>query len=151
MVPRFFCVNSLLGTDREKLIPTKMLENVWSTIVSWFHSVDKKIQILRQFNDAAEMAYVQGVVPTLLKAKFSKGNDNYKHQFSNWLSHGFRVEAFTGRQLSKNELVEIGNTILADPTLVRKLVVLGFDTLEVQCDSGQYGCMWQLKDHIAIE
>jgi len=44
----------------------------------------------------------------------------------------------------------IGATILADSVLVRRLVVLGFDTLEVHDDIGMYGLKWQLKNFIAI-
>jgi hypothetical protein len=44
----------------------------------------------------------------------------------------------------------IGNVILSDSELVRRLVVLGFDTLEVHGDKGQYGLRWQLKDFMLI-
>ena len=127
-----------------------MLENVWTSILDWFSDRSKRTKLVRGFNNAAKEAYVQGIVPTLLKAEFSKGNSEYRHQFSDWLLHGFRVTAFVGKQLSKNELIEIGTTVLSDAVLVRQLVVLGFDTLEVQGDIGVFGCMWQLTDHIAI-
>lgn len=127
-----------------------MLENIWISILDWFSDRNQRAKLLRGFNNAAKTAYIQGAVPTLLKAEFSKGNNMYTHQFSDWLRHGFRVTAFSGKQLSKNELIEIGTTILSDAILVRQLVVLGFDTLEVQGDTGVYGCMWQLKDHISI-
>ena len=48
------------------------------------------------------------------------------------------------------EMKAIGATILADSVLVRRLVVLGFDTLEVHDDIGMYGLKWQLKNFIAI-
>lgn len=127
-----------------------MLENVWTSILDWFSDRSKRTKLVRGFNNAAKEAYVQGMVPTLLKAEFSKGNSEYRHQFSDLLLHGFRVTAFVGKQLSRNELIEIGTTVLSDAVLVRQLVVLGFDTLEVQGDIGVFGCMWQLKDHIAI-
>ena len=44
----------------------------------------------------------------ILKGKISKGESAYKHQFSNWLNTGYRIQAFTGRQLSKDELIHIG-------------------------------------------
>ena len=105
---------------------------------------------MRSFNESARNSFVGGIAPTLLKAKISKGENSYKHQFSNWLNTGCRIQAFTGRQLSKDELMHIGKVILNDEILVRKLVVLGWDTLEIHGDEGDYGCRWQLKDYIPL-
>ncbi len=127
-----------------------MFNNTWNTIVQWFSDRSERNKLLRSFNKAARDAFISGVAPTLLEAKFSKGNSSYKHQFSNWLSSGFRIQAFSGRQLTKDELMFIGQVILNDGALVRKLVVLGFDTLEVHGDKGSYGLRWQLKDHIMV-
>jgi hypothetical protein len=46
--------------------------------------------------------------------------------------------------------MHIGKVILNDEILVRKLVVLGWDTLEIHGDEGTYGCRWQLKDYIPL-
>ena len=51
---------------------------------------------------------------------------------------------------TKEELIKIGNVILDDSILVRKLIVLGWDTLEIHGDKGSYGCRWQLKDYIPL-
>ncbi len=56
----------------------------------------------------------------------------------------------SGRQLTKEEIVAIGATILADAVLIRRLVVLGFDTLEVHGDTGKYGLKWQLKNFLQL-
>lgn len=127
-----------------------MFGNVWNNLLQWFQDRSERNRLIRNFNDSARKAFVSGIVPTLLKASVSKGESSYRHQFSNWFNSGFRVQAFTGRQLSKDELVTIGSVILNDSTLVRRLVVLGFDTLEVHGDAGIYGCRWQLKSHIQI-
>jgi hypothetical protein len=52
---------------------------------------------------------------------------------------GFRIVAFSGQQLSRPELKEVGLTVLQNPELSRQLVVLGFDTLEVQPNVGTFG------------
>ena len=80
----------------------------------------------------------------------SKGDSAFKHQFSSWLNSGFRIQVFTGRVLTRAEIITIGKVILSDETLVRKLVILGWDTLEVHGDKGTYGCKWQLKDFILL-
>lgn len=127
-----------------------MLSNTWNDILDWFQDRSEKNRLIRSFNNSAKNAFVAGIAPTLLKASISKGDRSYKHQFSNWLNTGFRIQAFSGRALSKDELIYIGNVILNDDVLVRKLIVLGWDTLEIHGDKGSYGCKWQLKDHIAL-
>ena len=60
----------------------------------------------------------------------------------------FRIKIFTGRLLTKDEMIFIGNTILSNEQLVRRLVVLGWDTLEIHGENATYGCKWKLADHI---
>jgi hypothetical protein len=127
-----------------------MLSNSWNNILDWFRDRSERSKLVRSFNESARNSFVGGIAPTLLKAKISKGESSYKHQFSNWLNTGYRIQAFTGRQLSKDELMHIGKVILNDEILVRKLVVLGWDTLELHGDEGTYGCRWQLKDYIPL-
>lgn len=127
-----------------------MLANTWNTILDWFRDRSERSKLIRSFNESARESFVAGIAPTLLKASISKGEATYKHQFSNWLNTGYRIQAFTGRVLSKDELIHIGKVILNDSVLVRKLVVLGWDTLEIHGDAGTYGCRWQLKDYIPL-
>lgn len=127
-----------------------LFANTWNRIVEWFQDRTERNRLVRSFNDSARRAFVAGVAPTLLKASISRGEKSFRHQFSNWLNSGFRIQAFTGRVLLKNELILIGNAIISDDVLIRKLVVLGFDTLEVCGDKGMYGCRWQLKDYLQL-
>lgn len=127
-----------------------MFENIWNNIIEWFHDRSERSKLIRSFNDSARNAFVLGTAPTLLKSRISKGESCYRHQFSNWFNTGFRIQAFTGRALSKEELIHIGNVILDDKALVRRLIVLGWDTLEIHGDAGKYGCRWQLKDYIPL-
>jgi hypothetical protein len=127
-----------------------MLENVWNNIIDWFRDRSERANLVRSFNESARKAFIAGTAPTLLKSSISRGESSYKHQFSNWLNSGFRIQAFTGRVLTKNELIHIGKVILSDSVLARRLVVLGFDTLEIHGDEGSYGCKWQLKDYLKL-
>ncbi|MBO7201966.1 MAG: hypothetical protein J6V30_00300 [Paludibacteraceae bacterium] len=128
-----------------------MFENTWNSILDWFRERNERSILIRQFNESARSSFYNLMVPTLLKASISRGDSNYKHQFSHWLNSGFRIQTFKGRQLSREEIVTIGKVILSDEVLIRKLVVLGFDTLEVCCDVGNYGCKWQLKTFLQLE
>jgi hypothetical protein len=127
-----------------------MLENFWNRIIDWFRDRSERSQLIRSFNDSAKNSFIIGEAPTLLKARISKGERSYRHQFSNWLNSGFRIQAFSGRQLAKDEIKQIGEVILNDNVLVRRLIVLGWDTLEIHGDQGIYGLRWQLKDYIAL-
>jgi len=127
-----------------------MFENTWNGIVDWFIDRSERAKLIRSFNESAKSSFVKGQAPTLLKATISKGESSYKHQFSNWLKTGFRIEAFSGRNLTKDEIKQIGAVILNDNTLIRKLIVLGWDTLEIHGDQGAFGLRWQLKDYISL-
>ena len=127
-----------------------MFENFINRIKDWFSDRNDRNRLIRDFNESARNAFVSGIAPTLLKASMSKGCSEYKHQFSAWPNSGFRIIAFSGRQLSKNEINAIGQTIINDDVLVRRLVVLGWDTLEVQGDTGIFGLRWQLKDYLLL-
>ena len=123
-----------------------MLGNIWNNILDWFQDLDSRSRLVRDFNAFANEAFIAGEVPTLLKADMSRGDRNYKHRYSNWFQSGFRITTFSGRQLSKTELKNVGAVVLSNGPLVRKLVVLGWDTLEVRSDAGKFGLKWQLKD-----
>lgn len=127
-----------------------MLTNTWNRIIDWFRDRSERIILLRSFNDSAKNSFISGEAPTLLKANISKGERSYRHQFSNWLNTGFRIQAFSGRQLTKDEIKQIGDVIINDNVLVRRLIVLGWDTLEIHGDKGTYGLRWQLKDYVAL-
>jgi hypothetical protein len=127
-----------------------MLNNLWNNILEWFEDRSERARLIRSFNSSAKNAFVSVIAPTLLKASISRGESSYKHQFSNWINSGFRIQAFTGRVLTKDEILRIGKIILEDSVLVRRLIVLGWDTLEIHGDKGGYGCRWQLKDFIPL-
>lgn len=127
-----------------------LFENTWNRIIEWFKDRSERAKLVRSFNEAARDAFISGRAPTALKASISKGDSSYKHEFSAWFNTGFRIQALAGRQLSKDEMIFIGNVILNNELLVRRLVVLGWDTLEVHDDHGIYGCKWKLSDYAQI-
>ena len=117
----------------------------WYKIVEWFRDRSDRQNLILKFNATAKESFILGIAPVLLNATPSRGDSSYKHAYSHWLFSGFRIKAMSGRNLTRDEMKAIGATILADSVLVRRLVVLGFDTLEVHDDIGMYGLKWQLK------
>lgn len=126
------------------------LENTWNRVVEWFKDRSERGRLVRSFNETAREAFISGQAPTALKASISRGLPAYRHEFSVWMNTGFRIQALAGRELTKAEIVFIGEVVLANETLVRRLVVLGWDTLEVHGDHGRYGCRWCLADYANI-
>lgn len=124
--------------------------NTWNNIVAWFNDRSERNRLVRSFNQSAKDAFVMGRAPTMLKASISRGVSEYRHQFSMWLNTGFRIQALSGRALSRDEMVVIGQVILHDTSLVRRWVSLGWDTLEIHDDTGRYGCRWKLMDYANV-
>ncbi|MFM7016476.1 MAG: hypothetical protein ACKOX3_09135 [Bacteroidota bacterium] len=128
-----------------------MFGNIINSIKSWFSDLSERSRLVDSFNTAAKNAYVRGIVPTYLKASISRGDSSFRHQHSHWLNSGFRVAIFNGSSLSKNELMSIGATLMSDQGLIRQMVVLGFDTLEIFGERDMYGLKWPLKDLLIID
>ncbi len=115
-------------------------------ITDWFGEMSERYSLIKNFNRAGKNAFIAGRAPTLLEAKITSGESAYKHAFSKWLGGGFRIKALSGRPLSKSELIEVGRVVLDNDELVRKLISLGWDTLEVHDNAGFNGCKWKLMD-----
>lgn len=123
-----------------------LLQNYWNRIVEFFRERRSRNELVRNFNEDARKAFVNGVMPLRLEASVSRGNRKYQHPYSNiLLGTGFRIkaESLNGYVLSREDKINIGGVILSNPDLVRNLVSLGWDTLEVH--SGSTGCQWQLR------
>ena len=124
-----------------------MFANIWNRIVEWFRDRSERNRLVQSFNQSARYAFIRGEAGTLLKASISKGNPEYRHMFSKLMNTGFRIQALSGRVLSKDEMMDIGESILYNTILVRNLIALGWDTLEVHDDTGCHGCRWRLIDY----
>lgn len=119
-------------------------------VKEWFGEMTERYRLVKDFNRAAKNAFIAGIAPTLLEAKITKGDSSYKHAFSKWLGGGFRIKALSGRSLEKSELIEIGRVVLDNEELTRKMISLGWDTLEVHANQGYNGAKWALKDYANI-
>jgi len=124
--------------------------NRLSFIVDWFNDFSARRNLTRNFNLSAREAFVSGVAPTLLESSVSIGESAYRHVFSKFMSGGFRIKALSGRPLTRQEIISIGSVVLENQQLVRKLISLGWDTLEVHDNAGYNGLKWKLYDHSGI-
>ena len=123
---------------------------MWHRLIDWFSDVRERYRLVRDFNTMAKQAFISGYAPTLLEARTTIGCLDYRHAFSKFMAGGFRIKALSGDALEKNELIEIGKVVLDNEELVRKLVSLGWDTLEVHDLKGFQGYKWSLKEYAKI-
>jgi hypothetical protein len=143
----------MVTTQNKQTRIDKTFKIMWHKIfeiIDWFGEMSERFKLVKDFNRAGKNAFISGQAPTLLEAKVTNGNSAYRHQFSRFLGGGFRIKALSGRPLKKDEMIEIGKVILDNKELVRKLIALGWDTLEVHDNAGYNGCQWCLKDHANI-
>ena len=123
----------------------------WNRLVTWFSELSEKQRCVNEFNRAAKEAFIYGNVPVYMKAEISRGNRSYKHSMSSFLFSGFRIRTVSGRFLTRNEIEAVGATISANTTLMRKLVTLGFDTLEICSPEGSLVKDWRLTGIMQIQ
>ena len=116
-------------------------------IADWFADLTERRRVVKDFNYAAKDAFIQGYAPTLLQAKTTRGDSYYRHSFSKFMSGGYRIKALSGRPMAKSELIDIAKIVLDDESLVRKLMSLGWDTLEIHDSQGFHGIKYPLKEH----
>jgi hypothetical protein len=119
-------------------------------IREWFGEMAERYRLVRDFNMAAKNSFIAGAAPTLLSCRITRGESAYRHAFSKFMGGGFRIKALSGRPLQKSELIEIGRVVLDDEELVRKLISLGWDTLEIHANAGYNGGKWPLKKYANI-
>lgn len=108
--------------------------------------MSERRKLIEEWNNNARVAFIQGAVPSLLEVSTSVGNSDYRHALSKFFLSGFRIKVKSGRSLTKEELLSIGRIILHNTELVRRIVVLGWDTLEVYDFTTKNGYQWAFKD-----
>lgn len=122
----------------------------WNRVLEWFSNNRERDELIANFNKSAKDAFVSNVVPVFLKAESSRGNSSYKHQFSSFMYHGFRIRTLTGLFISDDLFIAIGDMLASNQTLTRHLVTLGYDTLEVTNNSGRVVKQWRLSSMLEL-
>lgn len=112
--------------------------------------MSERIRLMNDWNANARNAYTAGAVPSLLEVSTSMGNSKYQHEMSKLFISGFRIRVRSGQLLSKEDMLNVGRIILNNPNLVRRLVILGWDTLEVYDAATKRGAQWPLKDFVNL-
>lgn len=122
----------------------------WNKILQWFSTNNERNQLLYDFNNNAKLSFINNAVPVYLKAESSRGNSAYRHQFSNFWYHGFRIRSLTGRDMTNDEIIQLGAVIISNTNLSRRLISLGYDTLEITNNYGTVVGEWRLTALIEL-
>lgn len=124
---------------------------IWNKIVQWFRDLSERERLINEFNISARVAFTQLTVGTLLEARSKSGFRDFRHECSSFLlPTGFCIRATKGVPLTKDEILYIGTVILTNETLVRRLFVLGWDTLYIEDIVGNKQAKWAIKDFANI-
>lgn len=118
-------------------------------IISWFSSQKEVNEIFSEFNRNAKEAFVSDMVPVFLMAEKSRGNKLYKHQFSNFLFHGFRIKILSGF-ISEDEIDILGTLVTSNKQLSHRLILCGFDTVEIVSVYGTILKDWRLTASLEL-
>lgn len=124
---------------------------IWNKIVQWFRDLSERERLINEFNISARVAFTQLTVGTLLEARSKSGFGDFRHECSSFLlPTGFCIRATKGTPLTKDEILYIGTVVLTNEALVRRLFVLGWDTLYVEDIVGNKQAKWAIKDFANI-
>ena len=123
---------------------------MWENIISWFGELSERRKVIKSFNQASKNAFINGSANTLLEAKITMGETEYKHTFSKFLASGFTIKALSGRELTRFEMENIGKIVMENPEFLRRLIALGWDTLYVYSANGTKGLKWKLFQETLI-
>ena len=125
--------------------------NLTNDVTQWFSDVGSRQKMVKSFNDAAKAAFVSGITQFMFKASIARGNSKYKHQFSNALFSGIKIVAYNNGRITKDDLTIVGLAILANPPLVRRLMLLGWDTLELCCDNSPIRFQYPINEYMLLD
>lgn len=125
--------------------------NITNDITQWFSDLNSRSKMLKSFNNAAKAAYVAGVTHFVFKATISRGYSGFKHQFSNALFSGLRILIYNDGKTTRDDIAVIGMAILSNQSLVRHLMLLGWDTLEIVVENSPMQFRWPINEKMLIE
>lgn len=119
-------------------------------ITEWFKDLSDRRRLIMEFNNESKTAFIEGYAMTLLEARITRGDSSYRHEFSKFMAGGFRIKVLSGKPLTSSDMKDVGMIILSNDVLVRRLISMGWDTLEIHDSIGSNGLKWQLKKYSNI-
>ena len=108
----------------------------------------ERLKVINELNIAFKEAFLSTEIDRHCKVSICSGNGKYRHEMSAFtLRSGFKVTIENDDNLKESDFIEISKYILSNPTFVRQLMVLGFDTLAIKGKNQLNKLEIPLKEH----
>ena len=93
----------------------------------------ERMRMINQMNAAFKEYFTSGDFGRLCKVSISQGKSEFAHEMSSlWFRSGFNLSIENDYSLRDSEMHELSQYITANPTFVRQLMAMGFDTLVIK-------------------
>lgn len=108
----------------------------------------ERLRVTKELNIAFKEAFLSGEIDRHCTVSICAGNSSFRHEMSSFpLRSGFKVNIENDDNLKESDFIEISKYILSNPTFVRQLMVLGFDTLAIKGKNQLNKLEIPLKEH----
>ena len=106
----------------------------------------EKIRLISQMNAGFKEFFCSGELNRLCKTSICPGDPDFRHEMSSiWFRSGFKISVENDYNLKDSEVMEISQYVLQNPSFIKQLMVMGFDTLIVQGNMTGKGKKFSLK------
>lgn len=104
-----------------------------------------RVRLIGEFNRVFNQAYLQSEINRKCSVTTSLGKPGFGHSMSDHFRSGFKITILNDDYLTETDLFEISGYVLESPGFVRKLMVVGYDTLIVKGKTATVGLQVPLK------
>lgn len=93
----------------------------------------ERMRMISQMNKAFKEYFMSGEFNRLCKVSISPGNSHYAHEMSAlWIRSGFKITIDNDTGLKDSDINELALYVTENPSFVRQLMAMGFDTLLIK-------------------
>lgn len=110
----------------------------------WVRNGWERNQVINSFNTSAKHAYYSRQAMYLAKARTTFGNSEFKHSLSRMRS-GFTVKIYGAYDMNKSQASDIADAILNNGPMIRQLMAIGYDTIEIETEN--YRFQWDAQTY----
>lgn len=106
----------------------------------------ERMKIINSMNQSFKEVFYSGALDKLCSVSITQGDKDFAHEMSSFIFRsGFKITIKNDSELKDSEIIEISNCILSNKDFIKKLMMLGFDTLIIQGNNTKIGRLFSLK------
>lgn len=124
--------------------------SIYKRILEFFvKDSSERRRFINEFNLIASNSFQNLSIDALFYASTCTGKEGYEHELSApRFASGFEIQVKAGTEISLQDIMLIGNIILYDQILVRKMFVLHWDTLIIVENRTGHSVNWKIRDYL---